>query len=125
MITNFETITAELTDEELSIIPILVSGFNNRTKENPIKEPKLVQEMNQYLIEKGYQIKMTGVRLRKMVNYIRTNSIIPLIATSNGYFVSYDNEEIQKQINSLTQRCNSIYRCAEGLKTFINLKQSK
>jgi hypothetical protein len=62
---------------------------------------------------------MTGVRLRKMVNYIRSNSLIPLIATSHGYFTSDCKQTIQEQIKSLQERANSIERCAQGLKKFL------
>jgi hypothetical protein len=54
-----------------------------------------------------------------MVNYIRTNGIIPLIATSNGYFTSDCKETIQEQIKSLQERANSIERCAAGLRKFL------
>jgi hypothetical protein len=54
-----------------------------------------------------------------MVNYIRTNSIIPLIATSNGYFTSNCKETIQDQVKSLQERASSIMRCAEGMKKFL------
>jgi hypothetical protein len=62
---------------------------------------------------------MNGPRLRKMVNYIRTNGIIPLIATSHGYFTTDCKETISEQIKSLQERANSIERCAAGLKKFL------
>jgi len=82
-VTNFEEFTNELTSEEMEILPIVVHGFRNYKKANPIKSELIVTRLNEYLNMKGYKIKMTGVRLRKIVNYIRTNGIIPLIATSN------------------------------------------
>jgi hypothetical protein len=75
--------------------------------------------MNQYLQNNGYKIKMTGVRLRKMVNYIRSNGLIPLIANSQGYFTTDCKLTIQQQIISLQERANSIERCAQGLKKFL------
>jgi hypothetical protein len=41
------------------------------------------------------------------------------MATSQGYYVSYDKQEILDQINSLTQRANSIMNSANGLKNFL------
>lgn len=113
MITNFEEITEELTDKESNLIPILVAGLKFYSKDNPIKEPDIVMRMN----NKGYQI--TGARLRKLVNYIRTNSIAPIIATSKGYYFSTDKEEIEKQIRSLEERASGIYNAAAGLRKFI------
>jgi hypothetical protein len=118
-VTNFEEFTHELTSEEMEILPIVVHGFRNYKKTNPIKSELIVIRLNEYLLVRGYKIKMTGVRLRKIVNYIRTNGIIPLIATSNGYFTSDCKETIQEQIKSLQERANSIERCAAGLRKFL------
>ncbi len=49
----------------------------------------------------------------------RKPMIIPLIATSHGYFTSDCKETIQEQIKSLQERANSITRCANGLKKFL------
>jgi hypothetical protein len=119
MITNFEEHTHELSAEEMEILPVVVHGFRNYKKANPIKAELIVTRMNEYLNTKGYKTKMTQPRLRKMVNYIRTNGIIPLIATSNGYFTSDCKETIAEQIKSLQERANSIERCATGLKKFL------
>ena len=119
MITNFEEHTSELTNEEMEILPIVVHGFRNYKKDNPIKAELIVSRMNEFLSARGFKTKMSQPRLRKMVNYIRTNGIIPLIATSNGYFTSDCKETIQEQIKSLQERANSIERCATGLKKFL------
>ena len=118
-ITNFEEHTSELTSEEMDILPIVVHGFRNYKKENPIKAELIVTRMNEFLAVRGFKTRMSQPRLRKMVNYIRTNGIIPLIATSHGYFTSDCTETIAEQIKSLQERANSIYRCAEGLKKFL------
>ena len=118
-VTNFEEHTHELTSEEMEILPIVVHGFRNYKKDSPIKAELIVTRLNEYLVGRGFKTRMTQPRLRKMVNYIRTNGIIPLIATSNGYFTSDCKETIQEQIQSLQERANSIERCAAGLKKFL------
>ena len=45
--------------------------------------------------------------------------MIPLIATSNGYYVDYSKETLEAQIKSLKERASSINRCAQGLETFL------
>jgi hypothetical protein len=115
MITNFENITADLTEADLELVPLMVRGFKQYTKENPIKEPEIVSRFN----EKNPGMKLTGVKLRKLVNHIRTNSLLPLIATSRGYYVSYDPQEIENQVKSLHQRASSINNCAQGLHRLI------
>lgn len=114
MITNFEEITQELSEVELLLLPKIIAGFKNYSVNNPIKEPDIVRRFNE-----RNTIKLSGARLRKIVNHIRTNGLLPLIATSKGYYVSYDRSEIEKQIESLKQRANSINNCANGLNRFI------
>ena len=75
--------------------------------------------MNVFLENNGYKIRLTQPRLRKLVNYIRSNSLIPLIATSQGYFTTDCKQTILEQIISLQERANSIERCAQGLKKFL------
>ena len=117
MIKTFEKFTFELTDKEKEILPLLINGFRFYNKNNPIKEPEIVKKFN----ERNGNLKLSGVRLRKLVNYIRVNSLLPLIATSKGYFVSYDKDVLDSQIKSLQQRANSINACADGLKS-LNLE---
>jgi hypothetical protein len=119
LITGFENITHSLNDEELELIPILVKGFKNHNEDNPIKAKAIIREMNAFLSKKGMGYKLSEPRLRKCCNYIRTNGLLPLIATSKGYYVSYNKEEIRNQIESLTQRANSINGCAYGLQKFL------
>jgi hypothetical protein len=119
MITNFEHVTFELTNEEMEILPLVMHGFRHYKKTNPIKAELIVSRMNVFLHEHGYKIKMSQPRLRKMVNYIRSNSLIPLIANSQGYFTSDCKQTILEQITSLQERANSIERCAQGLKKFL------
>jgi hypothetical protein len=114
MIINFEELTYELTENEIKILPLLINGFKNYTINNPIKEPDIVQRFND-----RNEFKLSGVRLRKLVNYIRSNGLLPLIATSKGYYVSYDKEIIELQIKSLNQRAQSIINCSDGLKKYL------
>lgn len=113
MITNFESITPELNEYELSLVGIIISGLKARTAENPIKSDNIVKSMS----ANGYKI--SGVRLRKIINFIRTNALLPIIGTSKGYYVSYEKIDIQNQIKSLNERANSIIDCANGLKEFL------
>jgi len=113
MITNFENITKDLTTEEKRLIPVLIGGFKLKTKSNPVKAPDIISRLR----ESGYKI--TQPRLRKLCNLIRSESIIPLIATSKGYFVSYDKEEIRKQVLSLQERSDAILNSAKGLEQFL------
>jgi hypothetical protein len=98
---------------------MLVNGFSSHGKQNPIKAAEIVSSMNKFLEENHFEIRITEARLRKCCNHIRTNGILPLIATSSGYYVSNDKEEIRTQIQSLYERASSIKRSADGLRIFI------
>ena len=118
MITNFEAITANLTPEEkfltISIMEILVKYKKN----NPIKSVQLVAIINNKFFKES-DAKFTGVKLRKFCNYIRSKSLLPIIATSNGYYISYDKTEIALQIESLEQRSEAILNSVNGLKFYL------
>lgn len=118
-ITNFEKETTELTHEELKLIPLLICGFKTHKKNNPITAPAIVALVNKYCNDKKLGLKITEVRLRKCVNYIRANAMLPVMAASNGYYVSNDKKEIEKQIQSLLERAASIESCAKGLQNIL------
>lgn len=119
MVENFEHITPELTSQEVSLIPVLISGFKKHGQENPIKEPEILKLSNKYFQEKQIPYNLTAPKLRKFVSYMRSNGIIPIIATSKGYFVSNNEDVIESQIRSLQNRANGIMSAAVGLNRFI------
>ena len=111
MITNFEEITKELTEEEKQLVTKLDDILSNRKM--PIKSDEIV------LLIKEHYPKFNEVKLRKLSNYIRTNGILPLMATSNGYFLAVSQEEVRREIKSLRERANSINSAANGLTRFL------
>ena len=115
MVQGFENITNELSAEELVVVPYMVKAFGNYKKANPIKSAELILKMNAWMKKYGLTWTMTDVKLRKIVNYIRVQSIAPICANSDGYFIATTEEELQIQIDSLRQRANSILSCANGL----------
>lgn len=115
MITNFEHITHEMTEDEKKLVPIMIKGFVAHGKGNPIKAPEIITKLK----DRGYKI--TEPRLRKIVNFIRSEGILPLIGTSKGYYVSYDREVVADQIKSLEERADSIYHSAKGMRKFLNV----
>jgi hypothetical protein len=118
MIKNFEEITKEMTQDEKKLVPLIIRGLSTRTKENPIKGAEIVSAINSQKDKYGIKL-FSEPRLRKIVNFIRTESILPLMGTSNGYYVTQDRTELESQIESLTQRAEAIISSANGLKKFI------
>jgi hypothetical protein len=121
MVTNFETITAELSEAEQQLVPLLVQSFKKHTEANPIKAPDIVKKVNEFLFTRidFANIRLTQPRLRKIVNHIRSNGLLPLMATSRGYYVSYKKADIKSQIRSLHERASGIQAAANGLKCFM------
>ena len=118
MIKNFEEITKDMTQDEKKLVPLIIRGLSTRTKENPIKGAEIVSAINSQKDKYGIKL-FSEPRLRKIVNFIRTESILPLMGTSNGYYVTQDRTELESQIESLTQRAEAIISSANGLKKFI------
>jgi hypothetical protein len=116
MIIGHENETFELSQYEINLAIKLIPHFKNRTKKNPVKAKEIVSGVNNV-----YKLttKFSEVRLRKIINYYRVNSILPIISTSKGYYVSYDQNDINIMIKSLNQRANSILDCSAGLKKFL------
>ena len=121
MITNFEAITSPLTEDELKLIPYLVDGLKKRDKKNAIKGEDICSRLQDFKKNIGIseKPKLTDSRLRKMVNYIRINGLLPVGATSNGYFCITDRLEIERQVKSLKQRAEAINAAAEALNKFM------
>jgi hypothetical protein len=117
MLAGFETITHDLTDYESgTLLPVFLRGLSNkRGKEKAITNKKMIQ----FLKAKDYKI--SDARVRKIINHIRRNFLIPgLIATSSGYFISSDKNEIKRYISSLQGRENEIRLIKEGMQTYLN-----
>lgn len=105
MITNFEKETHELNDYERDVLlPLLVKGLRTKVgKENAVTNKQICNALK----EQGY--KLNDARVRKLVQYIRVNHIVPLvIATSKGYYIATSKDEVEKYITSLTERLNAI-----------------
>jgi hypothetical protein len=118
MITNFHEITENLTLEEKEITVEIMVILNKLTKKKPMYSYEIVELLNKKFFI-GKDKKFTDIKLRKYCNYIRSKSFLPIIATSNGYYVSYDKNEIALQIESLEQRSEAILNSVNGLKFYL------
>lgn len=110
MVIGFEHLTAHLTDEELSIAPVLAKKLAESV--GPKKAMKNADCRIYLSMHKFYT---TGPRLRKIINHIRINQLCHnLIATSQGYFVAESELQLRQYINSLKQRASSIMLVAQS-----------
>lgn len=111
MIKGFDNETAPLNEyEERTLLPIIANWLRQTNKLKPIINKKATIFLN----NKGYKI--NEARFRKIVNAIRMRDIVPnVVATSKGYYVSSDAEEVAAYIQSLRDRAGAINAMADAL----------
>ncbi len=111
MIKGFDNETAPLNEyEERTLLPIIANWLKQTNKLKPIINKKATM----YLNNKGYKI--NEARFRKIVNAIRMRDIVHnVVATSKGYYVSSDAEEVAAYIQSLRDRAGAINAMADAL----------
>lgn len=105
MIKGFSNETSPLNDYELRVLlPVILAGLKDKHgKRNAVTNRYIIGRLKQ----QGYRI--DAPRLRKVINHIRTNDLIPgLIATSEGYFLAEDEQELMDYEDSLRGREEAI-----------------
>ena len=108
MLKGFEEQTNELSDYEKGVIvPILIRGFENKIgKDKCVTNKQICNSLNNELTLK---IKVTEPRIRKCIYYCRNNNLIPrLIATSKGYWIATNKQELIDWATTIQGRINAI-----------------
>ncbi len=102
MIKGFETHTKPLTDEDRHIADIIGKGLIKRNKHNPINSTNICRRMND-----AYPgLKLTDVKLRKIINYLRLTTLPNICATNSGYYCG-DVNDVRDYLIGLKQRINA------------------
>ncbi len=111
MIDGFEVETAPLSEYELKLVPKFVNGFQNKIgKDNAITNKQIVAAM------KKFGFNMSDSRVRKIINHIRIHNLVScLMATSAGYYISKDPEEIKSFVESLKGMESAINRVRRSM----------
>lgn len=107
MLNGFDKETAPLSENELRAIPTLVSALKQAYgKENALYNQQLCR------LAEG----ITSARLRKLINYIRQNGLVPcLVASSKGYYVAETEQELLDYEDSLRGREAAIREVREAI----------
>ena len=104
MIKGFDEQTQPLTEyEERYLLPVVIAGLKTkRGAESAVT--------NNYIVSKlKPRYKVDAPRLRKIINHIRVNDLLPgLIATNNGYYLATSETEINDYVDSLRGREDAI-----------------
>ncbi len=105
MLIGFEKITEDLTDfEQRQALPLIVGGLRSKLgKERAITGTEICRKVNESGRLGSY--KLTSVKLRKMISYIRCNNLLSgVLSSSRGYYVANSQEEYYNCLESLKQR---------------------
>lgn len=102
MLKGFDEETAPLSEyEKNELLPLLIRGLSARVgAEHIITNAKMIEGLR-----KNMNIKISQSRIRKLINHIRINGLIPcLIASNRGYYIATTSAEIEEYENSLIGR---------------------
>lgn len=104
MIKGFSEETQPLTEYERKVIlPIILEGLKTKIgKANAVTNKYIISRLRD-------SYKIDAARLRKIINHIRTNDLLPgFIATSEGYFLATTESELLEYEESLKGREEAI-----------------
>ncbi len=113
MITGFEKETQPLTEYEKNVLlPIFLRNLKHKIgAQNSVKNTTIVKKLRQA----GYKI--SDSRVRKIINHIRVNDLIyGIIATSDGYYIAQNSDEMNSYIVSLENRLSAIDAVLRAMK---------
>jgi hypothetical protein len=117
MLTGFETITVNLSDEERRVhVPLLINGLREFCvgKANVANNRKLRDAFK----AAGHTV--GSARLRKLISYIDTHGLLPeLVANEKGYYLATTVKEVQDYISSLEGRVAIIQKRAQVKKDLL------
>jgi hypothetical protein len=112
MIKGFEEYTGELTEYEQEFILPIVHDILSTTigKENAITNKQIVWKL------KFVDMKTSEPRVRHMIHILRvSDTISQLIATSNGYYITNDPDELKAYLDSLDDRLKHIAKVRHAI----------
>lgn len=113
MLQGFDKETAPLNAYERKVLlPQLLRGLSRKHgKANKITSGKIIEGMREH----GY--KLDAPRLRKLINHIRTQGLIPcLVSNSGGYYIATSADEVDDCIASIQGRIASQQAIIDALK---------
>lgn len=105
------TMAERLSDHERELLPLVVDILKDRRGRGMELSAAMVCQALRRL---GYHC--NGVMVRRIVNHIRTECVIPcLVADGNGYYVALTREDMDACISSLAGRVEAINEVIQSL----------
>lgn len=120
MITNFDEFTYKITPHEKKAAKVI----ENFLRKNPLfyKSQDLIS-LFYWSEANGINPKLNGARIRAVINYLRRTTAPNIIATSKGYKITNNIEELHAYHDSLEERIDSIKVISE--QTLLYIKKLK
>ena len=113
------------TDDLEYAIPMVIKILQRTSEDRPLLCDRIVLFMNNKQGDIGMKTKMNPPRLRKIINYIRSYGILPVMSGTSGYYLSYKYEDVEDMVDSLESRIVSIQQAKAGLNNILNQIKSK
>jgi hypothetical protein len=125
MLPGFEEITQDLSDyEKTHLLPVFVASLGTKHgAHHAITNKEIIKALaNRRIVVKDAQV-------RKIISYIRSHGLLPgLVASSKGYYVTVDPDEMSRYIESLEGRETKIrlikHRMIEYRKQLLSGRQT-
>lgn len=113
MITGFTHQTEPLNEVEKELLPKFIIGLQKRVG----AENAITNDAIRKAFKENAQINIPDSRVRKIINHIRINGLVPLLcANSKGYYVAKNGQEINSYIKGLNERIGSQIAMLDAIK---------
>jgi hypothetical protein len=117
MIPSFDDQTSPLTEYERDVLlPMMIRGLKTKIGvEKCITNPQICKALK----ELGHKI--SEPRVRKIVFHIRHNNLIPkLIASSKGYWIATNKNEVELWLSSIQSRLSAMLETEKYAQQMLN-----
>lgn len=101
----------DLNTVDINVIAPFVVNLLKRKGGVPMSSNEILKEISASSITHS----VSGIRLRRIINWLRSESLLPILSGNYGYWISYDPIEIDLNVNSLRLRAAAIINAADGL----------
>lgn len=99
-------------------LELIIKGLKTHRMDDPVKAGTIIEKLNSKF-EKQVGVSLTRVRLKKLIGHIQKNSLLPVVESDKGYYITNDKDHLQKQIDKLLFVSSSAFNAASGLKKFL------
>lgn len=99
-----------LSQEERSLVPMFIRCLQGHIEsKQAIKAKDISASCTLWAAKKGLLIDLRKPKVCKIIRHIRLNNLLPnLVASSKGYYITNDSEELARYIFSLEDRVKAI-----------------